>query len=84
MGEGFFELFLEKVVKAINDNVQDETIIEVKHVRRIMDISSKNRSKTAFVSRALQKLSDDGHLEYMGKGTARKYKKTDAIVYKKR
>ena len=84
MGEGFFNLFLEKVVDAINENIQDESIIEVKHVRKIMDISPKNRSKTAFISRALQKLSDDGHLEYLGKGSAKKYKKTNTIEYKKR
>ncbi len=73
--DGFFTIFVKDVEKVINEHFNDSTIIEVKHVRRVMGIPSKNRSKTAFVARALNKLSEDGVLEYIDQKTTKRYKK---------
>ena len=74
MSDGFFDNFIKDVEKAIKDNFNDGAILEVRHVKRVMGISSKNRSKTAFISRALDKLSMDGLLEFLGRSTTKKYK----------
>jgi len=74
LSDGFFDNFIKDVEKAIKDNFNDGAILEVRHVKRVMGISSKNRSKTAFISRALDKLSMDGLLEFLGRSTTKKYK----------
>jgi hypothetical protein len=74
LSDGFFNKFMKDVEKAIKDHFNDGAILEVRHVKRAMGISSKNRSKTAFISRALDKLSMDGLLEFLGRTTTKKYK----------
>lgn len=76
MSDGFFKKFTKDVEKAIKENFSDGAILEVRHVKRVMGISPKNRSKTAFVSRALDKLSMNGLLEYLGRATTKRYKIT--------
>lgn len=77
MRDCFFDEFVAKVARVVEE-LPDDAFIEVKKVRRAMGVPSKNKSKTAFISRALMQLCDDGCLEYQGKiggaGT-RKYKK---------
>nr|MDO8084206.1 hypothetical protein [Candidatus Sigynarchaeum springense] len=72
---GFFSAFVRDVEKVIKDHFPDGAIIDVKYVRRLMGIPSKNRSKTAFVARALDKLSNNGLLEYFDQKTTKRYKK---------
>jgi hypothetical protein len=79
MVEGFFETFLVDTARCINENVNAGTIIEVKHLRRFMDVGSKNRSKIIFLARALQKLSDLGYLEFVGKNSPKKFRKNADI-----
>ncbi|MFX0099841.1 MAG: hypothetical protein ACFFCS_09670 [Candidatus Hodarchaeota archaeon] len=74
MSDGFFNKFMKDVEKAIKENFNDGAILEVRHVKRAMGISSKNRSKTAFISRALDKLSRNGLLKYLGRATTKRYK----------
>ncbi|NMC07702.1 MAG: hypothetical protein GYA24_20985 [Candidatus Lokiarchaeota archaeon] len=73
--DGFFSIFVKDVEKVINDHFSEGAIIDVRYVRRLMGIPSKNRSKTAFVARALKKLSNDGLLSYFDQKTAKRYKK---------
>jgi hypothetical protein len=73
--DGFFTTLVKDVEKVINDHFSDGAIIDVKYVRRLMGIPSKNRSKTAFVARALDKLSIDGTIEYFDQKTTKRYKK---------
>ena len=75
MTEGFFPLFVEDVEKVIDEHFTQGSTIDVKHIRKIMGISSKNRSKTAFLSRALENLSKKGRLKYIGRKTTKRYKK---------
>nr|MDO8112501.1 hypothetical protein [Candidatus Sigynarchaeota archaeon] len=77
--DGFFTIFVKDVEKVINEHFNDGSIIEVKHVRRVMGIPSKNRSKTAFVARALDTLSENGFLEYLDQKTTKRYKKRVAL-----
>ncbi len=73
--DGFFSAFMKNVEKVIKDHFPDGAIIDVKYVRRLMGIPSKNRSKTAFVARALDKLSNNGLIEYLDQKTTKRYKK---------
>jgi hypothetical protein len=73
--DGFFSTFVRDVEKVIKDHLSDGAIIDVKYVRRLMGIPSKNRSKTAFVARALDKLSSDGVITYFDQKTTKRYKK---------
>jgi hypothetical protein len=73
--DGFFSTFVKDVEKVIKDHFSDGAIIDVKYMRRLMGIPSKNRSKTAFVARALDKLSNNGLIEYFDQKTTKRYKK---------
>ncbi|MEX2682522.1 MAG: hypothetical protein Q6373_013060 [Candidatus Sigynarchaeota archaeon] len=73
--DGFFSAFVKYVEKVIKDHFPDGAIIEAKYVRRLMGIPSNNRSKTAFVARALENLSRNGLLEYFDHKTTKRYKK---------
>ena len=73
--DGFFSAFVKDVEKVIKDHFADGAIIDVKYVRRLMGIPSKNRSKTAFVARALDKLSNNGLIEYFDQKTTKRYRK---------
>ncbi|MHA1683066.1 MAG: hypothetical protein ACTSUE_19160 [Promethearchaeota archaeon] len=79
MVEGYFQKFLIETSEIINKHFKDASILEVKHIRKAMDISSKNRSKIIFISRALQKLSNLGYLEYVGRNSPKKFKKNENI-----
>ncbi|MHA1700621.1 MAG: hypothetical protein ACTSWN_17420 [Promethearchaeota archaeon] len=79
----FFKSFLIETAKTINNNFNLGFIIEVKHIRRVMNISSTNKSKIIFISRALQKLSDLGYLKYIGKNSPKRFKITCKIPIEK-
>jgi hypothetical protein len=72
---GFFSTFVKDVEKVINNHFTEGAIIDVKYIRRLMGIPSKNRSKTAFVARALDKLSTEGVIEHFDQKTTKRYKK---------
>jgi len=76
---GFFESFLLDVVNAINANFTASSFLEVKHLRKVMNIPSSNRSKVIFLSRALQMLNDLGYIEYVGRNSPKKYRKIKDI-----
>ncbi len=73
--DSFFTKFMQDVEHVIDDHFPEGTILEVRHVRRLMNIPSKNRSKTAFISRALDCLADRGSLECVDKKVTKRYKK---------
>ncbi len=79
MNDGFFESFLLEVVNAINTHFATSSFLEVKHLRKVMNIPSSSRSKIIFLSRALQMLNDLGYIEYVGRNSPKKYKKTKDI-----
>ncbi|MHA1849452.1 MAG: hypothetical protein ACTSYS_03890 [Promethearchaeota archaeon] len=79
MQQGYFKQLVIDVAKIINENFTLNSVIEVKHLRKAMNISSKNRSKILFLSKALQRLSDLGHLEYLGKNSPKKFRKLKKI-----
>jgi hypothetical protein len=79
MVEGFFETFLVDTARCINENFNAGAILEVKHIRRFMDVGPKNRSKIIFLARALQKLADLGYIEFMGKGSPKRFRKNSSI-----
>nr|MDO8114709.1 hypothetical protein [Candidatus Sigynarchaeota archaeon] len=74
MAEGFFETFLLQIARTINEKFNAGAILEVKHLRKVLEIPSSNRSKVIFLSRALQKLNDLGFLEYIGRNSPKKFK----------
>ncbi|MHA1371278.1 MAG: hypothetical protein ACTSWN_10610 [Promethearchaeota archaeon] len=76
---GYFNSFLKEIAKTINDKFPEDAIIEVKNIRRVLGIPSGNRSKTAFISRALRKLCEYGCIDYDGKSGTHKYKKRGKI-----
>ncbi|MBD3187412.1 hypothetical protein GF325_11325 [Candidatus Bathyarchaeota archaeon] len=79
MADGFFKSITLEIARVINKHFSDGAIIEVKHIRKVMGISSRNRSKIIFISRALQTLSDKGSLEYVGRNSPKKYKKVEHL-----
>jgi hypothetical protein len=60
---GFFNTFMVQMTRAINEKFNAGAVLEVKHLRRAMDIPSSERSKVIFISRGLQKLHELGFLE---------------------
>ncbi len=79
MAEGFFETFLLQIARVIGEKFSTGAILECKHLRKILEIPSSNRSKIIFLSRALQKLSDFGYLEYIGRNSPKKFKLSKRI-----
>lgn len=79
MVQGFFETFLLQIAQSINEKFNLGAILEVKHLRKVMEIKSSDRSKIIFLARALQKLNDFGFLEYMGRNSPKKFKVTSKI-----
>jgi hypothetical protein len=79
MVEGFFETFLLRMTRTINEKFTTGAVLEVKHLRKAMDVQSSDRSKVIFLSRGLQKLNDLGFLEYIGRNSPKKYKVVDKI-----
>ena len=73
--EGFFSAFIHDVEKIINDHFSEGSIIDVKNVRHLMNIPAKNRSKTAFVAKALDNLSKRGLIRCYDLKPTKKYKK---------
>lgn len=59
---GFTLDLFNKVKDIIKNNFKSGSIIEVKHLRKIMQISSKNRSSIIFLSRVLKELEIHGIL----------------------
>lgn len=59
---GFTLDFFNKVKEIIKNNFKPGYIIEVKHLRKIMDIEGKDRSKIIFLSRVLKELESKGFL----------------------
>ena len=72
---GFFNEFIHDVEKIINDHFSEGSIIDVKNVRHLMNIPAKNRSKTAFVAKALDNLSKRGLLQCFDQKPTKRYKK---------
>lgn len=62
MDNGFFEEFKNKVRELIILQFQDYQI-EVKHIRKELEISNKDRSGIIFISRSLAELEKEGFLE---------------------
>ena len=62
------------MTRTINEKFNAGAVLEVKHLRKAMDISSSERSKVIFLSRGLQKLHEVGFLEYIGRNSPKKYK----------
>ena len=73
--ENFFTGFVNDVEKIINDHFSEGSIIDVKNVRHVMEIPAKNRSKTAFIAKALDNLSRRGVLTYIDQKPIKRYKK---------
>ncbi len=67
------------MTRAINEKFNAGAVLEVKHLRRAMDVPSSDRSKTIFISRGLQKLHELGFLEYIGRNSPKKYKIVEKI-----
>ena len=74
--DGFFTGFVSDVEKIIKDHFSEGSIIDVKNVRHLMEIPAKNRSKTAFIAKALDNLSKRGVLTYIDQKPTKRYKKT--------
>jgi hypothetical protein len=79
MVQGFFETFLLQIAQSINEKFSMGAILEVKHLRKAMEIKSSDRSKIIFLARALQKLNDLGFLEFVGRNSPKKFKVTGKI-----
>jgi len=79
MVQGFFETFLLQIAQSINDKFNLGAVLEVKSLRRVLEIKSSDRSKIIFLARALQKLNDLGFLEYIGHNSPKKFKVTVKI-----
>ncbi|MHA1791358.1 MAG: hypothetical protein ACTSVI_01855 [Promethearchaeota archaeon] len=75
MGGGFFNKLVKDVEDVINERVNTGSIIDVRSIRRMMGIESTNHSKTVFISKALDKLTEDGILEIFERKTVKRYKK---------
>lgn len=75
----FYKKVLEETIQAINKcydkNITD---INVRRVRKCNDISSNQRSKINFISRALEDLKKLGYLKFIGRNSPKKYQ----ILYK--
>ncbi|MBN2154117.1 MAG: hypothetical protein JW839_21860 [Candidatus Lokiarchaeota archaeon] len=63
-----------QMTRAINEKFNAGAVLEVKHLRKVMDIPSSERSKVIFLSRGLQKLHELGFLGYIGRNSPKKYK----------
>jgi len=74
MVQGFFETFLVQIARSINEKFNLGAVLEVKNLRRVLEIKSSDRSKIIFLARALQKLNDLGFLEYIGHNSPKKFK----------
>ncbi|HME52092.1 MAG TPA: hypothetical protein VKM55_07730 [Candidatus Lokiarchaeia archaeon] len=71
----YFTGFVNDVEKIINDHFSEGSIIDVKNIRHLMEIPAKNRSKTAFIAKALDNLSKRGVLTYIDQKPTKRYKK---------
>jgi len=79
MNGSFFGEFVEKVILIINTKIGMNAIFEVKHLRKILNISSKDRSKTIFLANALDLLSRKGLILFISKNSPKRYKKIQQI-----
>ncbi len=79
MVEGFFPNFLINVSEKINDNFKVESVIETKHVRKVMNIENDDRSSIIFISRALKVLKNKKFLKLVRKNGVKRYKVLDKI-----
>jgi hypothetical protein len=75
--EGFFTGLVNDVERLIKEHFSESSIIDVRNVRHLMEIPSRNRSKTAFLAKALDNLSKRGILtkELVGSSKIKRYKK---------
>lgn len=74
--DSFFAGFVNDVEKVINEHFSEGSIIDVKNIRHLMEIPARNRSKTAFVAKALDNLSKRGVITYVDQKPTKRYKKT--------
>jgi len=70
----YYKKILEDTVRAVNLCFEKHYYeINVRRVRKCNAISSSERSKINFISRALDDLSNLGYLKYIGKNSPKKY-----------
>lgn len=79
MPAGFFSGFLVEVSRCINEKFTTDALIDVKVLRKAMDIPSSDRSKVIFLAKALQRLADAGYLEFVGRNSPKRYRKRASI-----
>lgn len=72
---GYYLKILEDTADAVNRckerNIQ---LVDVRRVRKCNAVSSRDRSQIVFISRALEELSKEGFLKYVGRASPKKYK----------
>lgn len=73
--DGFFSKFVADVEHVIASKVPEGSVIDTRTVKRHLDIPARDRSKTAFVTRALDALACKGVICMFDHGTTKRYKK---------
>jgi hypothetical protein len=76
--DGFFNNFVIEIARNLNKNFLSQSVIEVKHLRKAMKISSSDRSSIIFLSLALKKIHELGYISFLGH-SPQKFKKTNEI-----
>ena len=79
----YYKKIFEDTVKAVQ-KCYDRNIYEinVKRIRTCNSIPSSNRSKINFISRALEDLTNEGTLTFIGRNSPKKYKINTRPDYK--
>lgn len=77
MADNFFQGWIERVKGALDTN-RVRGVFEVKHLRRVLDIDSFDRSKTIFLARALNYLVQTGYLKEIGSHSPKKYERNES------
>ena len=80
---GFFNENVLKSAIVINENFSVGSYIEVKHVRKVMNYDSTNRSTIAFLSRSLEFLNHGTFLEVIENTIPKRYKITCKVDVEK-
>ncbi|MBN2155983.1 MAG: hypothetical protein JW776_08070 [Candidatus Lokiarchaeota archaeon] len=79
----YYNKILKECVEAINKCVdKNYTDITVKRIRKCNDIPSSDRSRIHFISRALEDLKTQGHLQLIGRNSPKVYKILNKISFK--